>query len=175
MAGKYLERIIALSVVTLLVMVLTGATTDNSPKPGTVGGKYIDVTGKWEGKTYKLSEYVGKGQYVLVDFWASWCGPCRGEIPYLRKANLKYGSKGLKVIGVAVWDEPEDTRKAVSALDINYLVFSDIDDNAVKGYGIRGIPKIILIGPDGKIIADDLRREGIEKALEACGFGADSK
>lgn len=151
----------------------TGAMTAEGGRPGKAGGKYIDVTGTWEGKTYKLSEYVGKGQYVLVDFWASWCGPCRGEIPYLRKANLKYGGKGLKVVGIAVWDDPADTKKAVSALDIYYQVFSDINDAAVKAYGIRGIPKIILIGPDGTILAEELRGEGIERALKACGLDAE--
>lgn len=125
------------------------------------GAKYSDFKGEWNGQEYVLSDFVNQGNYVLVDFWASWCMPCRKEIPYIIRANDKYKNKGLTVIGVAVSDKPEDTASAVKSLGINYTVFNEIDNSATKAYGIQFIPQILLIGPDGSIIANDLRGEDI--------------
>ena len=64
-----------------------------------------------DGVVTKLSDYAGKGNYLLVDFWASWCGPCRREIPVIKEIYEKYKSQGLSVLGVAVWDKPDDTMR----------------------------------------------------------------
>ena len=74
-----------------------------------------------DGAKQKLSDYVGKGKVVLVDFWASWCPPCRAEIPKLQALKAKYGDK-FDVLGVAVWDNPDDTRKAIEELNITWPV-----------------------------------------------------
>ena len=130
------------------------------------GAQYADFRGKWEGKEYRLSDFVNQGKYVLVDFWASWCGPCREEIPNIISVYDKYGKKGLDVIGVAVSDKPENTAKAVKDLGISYTVFNETDESASNAYGIQTIPQIILIAPDGTILASDLRGEEIEKTIK---------
>ena len=135
------------------------------------GAQYKDFQGTWEGKEYKLSDFVSRGKYVLVDFWASWCNPCRKEIPNIIRTYNKYKGKGLEVIGVAVSDKPEDTAKAVKELGINYTVFNETDDSASAAYGIQSIPQILLIGPDGTILKQDLRGENIADAVkEALGL-----
>ena len=126
---------------------------------------FTDFEAEYEGKVQKLSDYVGKGNYVLVDFWASWCGPCRAEIPNLIAAYNKYKAKGLVVLGVATWDKPEDTLKAIEEDKIPYPQIMNAQKAGSDAYGIEGIPQIILFGPDGTIVARDLRGEAIEAKL----------
>lgn len=130
-----------------------------------VGKKFVDfeVTTS-EGKTVKLSDYVGKGKYVLVDFWASWCGPCRREIPNLKVISQKH--KDLVVLGVAVWDKPEDTKVAVEQLEIKWDVIDNAQQEPAKLYGINGIPCIILFGPDGTILSRNLQGEELAAAVD---------
>ena len=130
------------------------------------GARYKDIPGTWDGKEYRLSDFVEKGKYVLVDFWASWCGPCKAEIPNIISVYDKYGRKGLDVIGIAVNDDPDDLAKAVENLRIPYTVFNDTENYTNQFYGIRNIPHIILIGPDGTILENNLRGEGIEDAVK---------
>ena len=131
-----------------------------------VGSMFVDFAVEYEGKTTKLSDYVGNGQYVLVDFWASWCGPCRAEIPNLIAAYNKYKGQGLQVLGIAAWDKPEATLKAIEEEKIPYPQIINSQRIATDLYGIRGIPEIILFAPDGKILKRGLRRENIEKELK---------
>lgn len=117
------------------------------------------------GKTVSFSDFVGKGQYVLVDFWASWCGPCKREIPNIRKAYETYGPKGLVVLSVAVWDRPEDTKAAAAEHGVVWNQIINAQHIPTELYGISGIPQIMLFGPDGTILKRDLRGEGIEEEL----------
>lgn len=117
------------------------------------------------GRAVKLSDYVGKGRYVLVDFWASWCGPCRQETPVVAAAYEKYKNRGLEVLGLFVWDKPTNLGKAVKDLHIGWPQIIDSNDTVRDLYGVNGIPHIMLIGPDGTILARDLRGEGIEQAI----------
>lgn len=81
-------------------------------KATAIGQKFTDFSGKAvDGSEVSLSDYVGKGTYALVDFWASWCGPCRAESPHVAQLYNEYKDKGLTVLGVAVWDKPEHTKK----------------------------------------------------------------
>ena len=134
----------------------------NAPQAGDM---FADFAVEYNGKTTRLSDYVGKGQYVLVDFWASWCGPCRGEIPNLIAAYNKYKDKGLQVLGVAAWDKPEDTLKAIKEEKVPYPQIINSQEIATDVYGITGIPEIILFAPDGKVVKRGLRGENIDKKL----------
>ena len=114
----------------------------------------------------KFSDFIGKGKYVLVDFWASWCGPCRGEMPNLRSVYEKYHGDKFDMLSVAVWDKPEDTVKAAEEEKIVWNQIINAQRIPTDIYGIQGIPHIILFGPDGTILKRNLRGEAIGKAVE---------
>lgn len=127
---------------------------------------FVDFEGRDStGRAVRLSDYVGRGKYVLVDFWASWCGPCRQETPLVAKVYEKYRDKGLEVLGLFVWDQPKNLDKAVKDLKIAWPQLIDSDGVAGKLYGVSGIPHIMLFGPDGTILARGLRGERIEEAI----------
>lgn len=139
----------------------------------TIGQPFIDFTvvqdeNDPEGSTVSLSDYVGKGKYILVDFWASWCGPCRREIPNIRAVWEKYAGDEFDVLSVAVWDEPEASKKAIQELGIDWNNIINAGSEPTALYGIDGIPHLILYGPDGTVLKRNLRGAAIEAAVAEC-------
>lgn len=122
-----------------------------------------DITGK----SFMLSSLSGK--YVLVDFWASWCAPCRKENPNVVKAYAKYHDKGLEIVGVSLDNNKEAWEKAVKDDNLTWIHVSDLKgfkNAAAILYGVRSVPTNFLIDKTGKIIAGSLRGEDLEKKLE---------
>lgn len=136
-----------------------------------VGHMYKDFAISNNGKTQRLSDYVGDDHYTLVDFWASWCGPCIRETEVIKKLYEKYNGKGLEFLGVAVWDKPEDTKEAIEKYQLPWNMIIDAQTIPTDLYGISGIPCIILIAPDGTIVSRDKQDEelvaDVEAAMEA--------
>ena len=131
------------------------------------GQKFTDFEVKAEdGTVQKLSDHVGKGKVTVVDYWASWCPPCRAEIPKLQALKAKYGDK-FDVLGVAVWDNPDDTRKAIEELKITWPVIVGTHKltEPTDLYGIKGIPHIIVFGPDGTILSRGLTGDDLANKL----------
>ena len=125
----------------------------------------LDLTDYKTGKPVKLSKVI-KDKVALIDFWASWCGPCRREIPNIKKIHEQYGSKDFVVISLNVWDKPDGQAKAIKDMGMTWTQLTDATRNSTDTYGIEGIPQILLIGKEGKILARDLRGEDIEKAVK---------
>jgi thiol-disulfide isomerase/thioredoxin len=109
-----------------------------------------------------------KGQYVLVDFWASWCGPCRAENPNVLKSYRAYHSKGFTVLGVSLDGEKHAWLEAIKKDGLPWMQVSDLKgwkNSAAVMYGIEGIPMNYLLDKDGIIVAKGLRGDDLEKKL----------
>jgi thiol-disulfide isomerase/thioredoxin len=131
------------------------------------GKPFIDFEVTYNGQTRRLSDHVGKGHYTLVDYWASWCGPCIRQTEVLKEIYNKYKDSGLEVLGVAVWDKPEDTLAAIRRHDLPWDCIIDAQSIPTELYGISGIPCIILYGPDGTIISRDKQDDELRAAVDA--------
>ena len=116
----------------------------------------------------KFSDYVGKGTYVLVDFWSPWCGPCRREIPNIQQVYAEYKDKGLQVLSLAVWEKkPQShTIETAAELGMDWLHINNCGTIPTDIYGVDGIPHLMLIGPDGTILKRGFHGlEGIQAAV----------
>jgi len=134
-----------------------------------VGQKYTDVSApNAKGDTVALSSVVGPGKYVLLDFWASWCPPCRAESPVMVAAYEKYAPKGFEIYAVSLDKTKEAWLKGIQDLKLNWIHVSDLQfwtSAAADTYGVRSIPSNVLIGPDGTILARNLMGDQLEATL----------
>lgn len=118
-----------------------------------VGKQYKDYTIEdGLGNSAQLSDYLKDGRYLLIDFWASWCGPCRQAMPHLAKLNQEKANT-LRVLSIGVWEEKiEDNNKAKQELNMTWETLFDKESKGVELYGIEGIPTLLLISPEGEIV-----------------------
>ena len=117
-----------------------------------------------KGKMISVSDYVKKNKYTLIDFWASWCGPCRAEMPTVVKAYDLYHAKGFEVVGVSLDNNKEAWIKAIDQLKMPWPHMSDIKGWGCAGaalYNVKGIPANVLIDQQGKIVAKNLRGQDL--------------
>ena len=131
-----------------------------------VGAKFIDFTLKTaEGQEVNLETVINYNRYVLVDFWASWCGPCRGENPYVKAAYEKYHAQGFEIIGVSVDRDEAAWLKAVADDGMNWMQVRDAENTASADYLIQFIPSNFLYDSNGVMVAKDLRGEALDAKL----------
>ena len=135
-----------------------------------VGQQFTDLEmADVDGKTHKLSEYVGNGRWLFVDMWASWCGPCRAEMPNVVAAYEKYHEKGLDIVGLSLDSHKEAWVNAIEALKMPWVHLSDLKgwkSIVTDVYKVWSIPDNLLIDPQGKIVARGLREETLHNKLK---------
>ena len=134
-----------------------------------IGEKFRDLEeADPNGKLHKLSEYVGKGKWVLVDFWASWCGPCKAEMPNVTAAYKKYHGKGFEIVGLSFDRDKDAWVRALKDWDMPWIHLSDLkywQTVAHDVYDVNSIPDNLLIDPEGTIVARGLRGPALDARL----------
>ena len=151
------------------VIVLLASVIFSAPGQGlSAGDAFADFTGvDINSKQVKLSDYAGKGKYVLMEFWASWCGPCRKTIPLLKEIYDEYSVKGLVMVSVDASER--DIRDGFAAAGREGIVWHTIfskESTPCELYDVQYIPRAILIGPDGKIVSTEVNIYGLPAVLD---------
>ena len=117
----------------------------------------------------KLSDYVGQGKYILLDFWSPWCGPCRREMPNIKAVYDKYKGDNFDVVSIAVWEREsvDVTIETAQKLEMTWNQINNGQREPAELYGVEGIPHIILFGPDGTILKRGFHGAEIEEVVSS--------
>jgi len=134
--------------------------------PGKLFTDYLIKHGNLDGSDVSLSDYVGKGKYILLDHWASWCGPCKMEMPYIKKTWEAFAGEHFDVVSVAVNDKREDTLNSLKTMDMPWHQIIDAQNIPSEIYSFGTIPHIILFAPDGTILKRGIREEQIYSTIK---------
>lgn len=121
-----------------------------------------------DGNMHKISEYVSANKVTLIDFWASWCGPCRAEMPAVKAAYEAYKGKGFGIVGVSLDNNKDAWTASIKNLGMKWAQISDLKGwhcEGAKLYGVNSIPATVLVAQDGTILARNLRGEAIQEKL----------
>lgn len=139
-------------------------------KKVSVGKQFTDFEmADMKGNMHKLSEFVGNGKVVLIDFWASWCPPCRKEMPHIVELYKQYKNKGFEIVGISLDSKPEAWAKGIKDLNITWPQLSDLKGWSNAGaaiYGVNSIPHTLLVDKDGTIVAKNIHGEEIDAKLQ---------
>lgn len=122
-----------------------------------------------KGNTENVSDYIGKGKVVLIDFWASWCGPCRKDMPKIVSLYDKYKDRGFEIVGISLDNDEDAWKSGISVMNMTWPQFSDLGGwkgKAANTYGVNRIPMTFLLDRDGAIVAMDLRDTDLENKIE---------
>lgn len=140
-------------------------------KKVSIGMDYIDISlPDTTGVVHSLNDYIGKGKWVLLDFWASWCTPCIQELPFMKDLYAEYSPLGVEFIGISLDKNRKTWVNALRKNRMPWLQLSDLkewDSSVVESYALYAIPYTILISPDGKIVAKGLRQQALKEEFEA--------